>query len=306
MIENIDSIVLLERMRGGVSRCNFDPRTKSSQVVYMNRGWAEITGYSNEQLTQEKNGNPQALIFPEDKAQADAGYAAQIKCGGEYELLYRILRRDGQIRWVVDKGSVTALPDGTLQNQSTITEVTKIKEHEERFMLLAQQDQLTELLGKATFTAQVQTVLSRQSDKLHALLMLDIDGFKEVNDRFGHAAGDKVLEAVATQLKEQFRSRDVLGRVGGDEFMVFMPYIPNPQIAVQKAEELCRTISQMEKPKVPSVTVSLGVAFSTAGKDFETLFDEADTALYRAKNKGKNQVQTEETEKNDRREGVFT
>ncbi len=291
MTQNDKAAVILDQMCGGVILCNFDPSTQSAQVVFANRGWTEITGYSQSQLTLEKEGNPQSLILPEDKARTDAEYAAQMRTSGEYELMYRIVHRSGQIRWVIDKGSVTALPDATLQNLSTVTEVTKIKEQEERLRLLAQTDQLTELNNKTTFATMAQTILSRQHNKRHALLMVDIDGFKNVNDRFGHASGDRVLEAVAAQLKEQFRSRDVLGRIGGDEFMILMTDLPDCETATRKANALCETICHLQIPGQPSVTVSIGVAFSAPDKPYDIFFDEVDDALYRAKNSGKNQCQ---------------
>lgn len=282
---------ILNHIQGGVILCNYDGAKGSSEVVYINRGWTEITGYTQEELAREKGGNPQALVLPEDKADVDAQYQEQMCGGSVYELMYRIFHKSGEVRWVIDKGMVIPLPDGKMENQSIITDVTAIKAQEERLRLLAQTDQLTDLNNKTTFALLAQNVLSRQREKQHALLLLDIDNFKGVNDSHGHAFGDRVLESVAARMKELFRSRDVLGRAGGDEFLVLMIDIPHRQVVAQKADELRRAIRDMKLPGVPdtAVTVSIGGAFFSGSKSYSDLFEEADAALYQAKSGGKNQ-----------------
>ncbi|MEG0780650.1 MAG: GGDEF domain-containing protein, partial [Oscillospiraceae bacterium] len=182
-------------------------------------------------------------------------------------------------------------PDGRIQNQSIVTEVTAIKQREECMTLLAQTDQLTGLSNKATFARLAQTTLTRHSDCTHALLMLDIDGFKGINDSYGHSFGDQVLAAVARQLKEIFRSSDLIGRVGGDEFMVLMTDLSPDTEALGKTEALCRAIRgiQFESRAHPAITVSIGVSLFFGGKTFDSLSAEADEALYHAKENGKNQ-----------------
>ncbi|MEG0734101.1 GGDEF domain-containing protein, partial [Anaerorhabdus sp.] len=123
-----------------------------------------------------------------------------------------------------------------------------------------------------------------------ALLMLDIDDFKDVNDRYGHAEGDRVLGEVAIELKERFRSRDIVGRVGGDEFTILMTDIPSKDVAIKKAEELCSAIRNRRFTKC-EITVSIGIAFANDEKSFNEIYNEADEALYQAKNNGKNQFQ---------------
>lgn len=288
-MEQLETI--LNNIRGGVIICDFDDMTKSSEVVYINKGWTDITGYTIEELNKEKNGNPQALVYAEDKPNVDAQYLEQIQHGGEYEMMYRIVHKNGTLRWVIDKGMVTFFAGGKLRNQSIMTEVTVIKEQEEHLRVLAQTDQLTDLYNKVTFALFAQTVLKRQKEKLHAMLLMDIDNFKGINDNYGHAFGDKVLIAVARKLKEQFRSRDVLGRVGGDEFMILMTNIPDFNTSFKKVEELRIAICGIqitEKMHTP-ITISIGISFFTNNQTYEQLFDAADEALYCAKNNGRNQ-----------------
>lgn len=180
----------------------------------------------------------------------------QLRQGSSYELMYRIVHRSGKMCWVIDKGISSTLPDGRLQNKSVITEVTEIKEREERMASLAQTDQLTGLNNKATFTLLAQSALNLRSANLCALLMIDIDSFKSINDNSGHAFGDRVLEAVE-----------------------------------KKARALCAAISSIKIPKHKHkpITISVGISFFWDSKPFETIFAEADTSLYRAKGQGKNQ-----------------
>lgn len=292
---------ILDEVRGGIILCNLDTSSKTSRVIYANRGWEEITGYTMEQLTAEKDGNPHALVLEEDKDSINEKYTQQLQLGCTYELLYRITHRSGGLRWVIDKGTSTVLPNGIIKNMSTITEITQIKEHEEQMTLLAQTDQLTGLHNKATFTLLAQTALTRRGKSRYALLMIDIDSFKSINDTSGHAFGDKVLAAVAQQMKSFFRSSDILGRVGGDEFMVLITDVADVQAVEKKARKLCTSISSIKIPKHRHnpITVSVGISFLVGDKPFEAMFSEADTALYRAKGQGKNQCQIVEIESAD-------
>lgn len=282
---------ILENIQGGVILCNYDMTAKDAEIIYINRGWTDITGYTLEQLNAEKKGNPQALLLTEDKAETDADYAQQLTVGNTYELLYRICHRGGEIRWVIDKGIIRPLPDGRIQNQSILTEVTAIKKREERMTLLAQTDQLTGLNNKVTFTLLAQTTLNRRGDCKYALLILDIDGFKGINDSYGHGFGDKVLVEVSQRLKETFRSSDIVGRIGGDEFMVLMTDVSLEEVALRKTRELCAAVHaiRFKEHDDAVINVSVGISVFQGSRPFESIFAEADNALYRAKGNGKNQ-----------------
>ncbi|MEG2745591.1 MAG: diguanylate cyclase, partial [Oscillospiraceae bacterium] len=281
----------VSNIKGGVITCVFDSEKQCSKAVYINEGWTAITGYSLEDLNREKDGNPQALVYPEDKKAADIEYNRQTKIGNEYTLLYRVISKRGRVIWVIDRGIVSQLSTGEVQNQSIVTEVTEIKEQEERMLRLAQLDQLTGLFNKVTFTQQAQMVLARQYDKLHALMILDIDEFKKVNDESGHTSGDKALKALGDILRGMFRNWDVLGRIGGDEFAIFMTDIPNSACVEKKAEEICAAVRELniDEGKCPHITVSAGIALSSGESEYEEMFKKADLALYRAKRKGKDQ-----------------
>nr|WP_122013572.1 sensor domain-containing diguanylate cyclase [Maliibacterium massiliense] len=153
-----------------------------------------------------------------------------------------------------------------------------------------QKDSLTELFNKAATQENIRAMLMQHPDACYAFFILDIDNFKQINDQLGHAMGDTVLATFARAVQAQFRSNDIVGRIGGDEFVAFLP-VPSRQIAEKKAQELVAALRQRVEGEGGScaISVSLGVALAPEmGRDFETLYRQADSALYQAKKRGKN------------------
>jgi diguanylate cyclase (GGDEF)-like protein len=128
-----------------------------------------------------------------------------------------------------------------------------------------------------------------------SLLMLDLDHFKSINDRYGHAAGDKVLRATASAWQAQLRGRDPLGRVGGEEFVVVCPDTSLEQalVVAGRLREAAQALRFPDIDPALRVSVSIGVAQSRkAGDSCDALLDRADTALYRAKQQGRDRVES--------------
>ena len=121
-----------------------------------------------------------------------------------------------------------------------------------------------------------------------ALILLDIDHFKEVNDTYGHWAGDQVLGQVAQLLQEVF-SGEIVGRPGGDEFLVYIRQ-SEPENVRQRCEDLRRRIQDIRLSATERLSISAGCAGASADSTFETLYQQADKALYQAKEKGRNQI----------------
>lgn len=169
------------------------------------------------------------------------------------------------------------------------------REREEAFMRLkvqAQTDALTGLLNREAAIEQITDFLSTEGhNHSHTLLIIDLDNFKSINDNFGHFEGDRVLETLASKIKSVFRNIDIVGRLGGDEFIVLMKHTSTKSIVRRKALELREALEYATGGGYSSVTVTGSVGISTYdgdGKTFETLYKEADEALYRAKLAGKN------------------
>lgn len=151
-------------------------------------------------------------------------------------------------------------------------------------------DALSGLYNKAATQELIRRLLAEHPERMYAFFILDIDDFKLVNDTFGHAMGDQVIADFAGKIKRQFRENDIVGRIGGDEFVVFVP-IPAKEWVGKKVEALSQSLRYeiSQGDKTGSITSSIGVAISPEdGANFETLYQNADGALYQAKENGKN------------------
>ena len=164
------------------------------------------------------------------------------------------------------------------------------KQRQKRLNEQLQRDSLTGLYNKAATQSYIQKALREEPELDHAFFILDIDNFKQVNDTLGHAVGDAVIADFAKVLKSQFRPGDVVGRIGGDEFAVFIP-LASPQQVQDKAEKLLAALRYTYTDGIVQhqITPSIGIALAPeAGSEFETLYKNADFALYRTKKNGKN------------------
>lgn len=173
-----------------------------------------------------------------------------------------------------------------------ISDIDNEKRMIEQLRAKSERDALTGFYDKETVRSLIQKYLELCSgDEISALMMVDIDNFKKINDTRGHLFGDAVLSEIAAGLKKEFRASDLLGRVGGDEFVILLKSLPYPQIALQKAQRILEMLSHLfesEKPKI-QITCSIGIAlFPLHGRSFRDLYQRADNALYQAKKMGKN------------------
>lgn len=160
-----------------------------------------------------------------------------------------------------------------------ITDISAIKARTDELEQTARSDIFTGLYNKQSAVSLIRSVFSHESTQIHALVLFDLDGFKDINDTFGHAAGDRVLKAVSENIKALFRKTDIIGRFGGDEFLLLLRDIPNQHFLEQKLHLLG---GSFDNPY--HITKSIGVSiFPTHGTDFDELFEKADKALYRAK-----------------------
>ena len=151
-------------------------------------------------------------------------------------------------------------------------------------------DPLTKLLNKMEVENQVAEALRYPGDRPNVLFLIDIDNFKGINDTFGHTFGDTVISDIASILSRQFRSQDIVGRVGGDEFLVFMRNVPVEK-AELKARNLCRSLAKEYTggDVIRKITTSIGLSVSGVdGNSYKELFDSADRAMYSTKRSGKN------------------
>lgn len=173
--------------------------------------------------------------------------------------------------------------------------ISKIRSNEKTKDLAdkADTDLLTELNNKLATERKIKEYISQNPDEQALLFVLDIDNFKKINDTMGHAFGDEVLSAIGHGIKGEFRVSDIIGRTGGDEFMVFLKNVHDDTLIKQETQRVTRFFKDLRVGEYVkySPTASIGAAvFPKDAKDFESLYKAADKALYKAKERGKNQL----------------
>lgn len=159
----------------------------------------------------------------------------------------------------------------------------------ERITRMADLDFLTGLANRNAIQQAVEVCLREEPDRPGALCFLDLDNFKQVNDRYGHSSGDQVLRVVARLIQDRLRDTDAVGRFGGDEFLVFMKDAATQEDIRKRLEEICGGIR--DRRLTDRLTLSAGVAcYPGDGRTFQELLDASDAALYVSKCAGKDQI----------------
>jgi diguanylate cyclase (GGDEF)-like protein/PAS domain S-box-containing protein len=235
---------------------------------------------------EDRDGHLQVLI---DAIQAEAPFAFQ----------HRIVLPGGDERVVLVRGSFLDAQDGSAARLvGTTHDVTGREGQEERLWHLANHDSLSGLFNRRRFMEELtrEVAFAHRSGEPGAVLVLDLDRFKDINDSLGHGAGDSLLTHVAERLRERLRSTDTLARLGGDEFAVVLPGCPVDQ-ARRVAGEILQTLYSDATVRIAGVergvTASVGIAPFGPGREAsaEELLVEADLAMYRAKATGRGQIE---------------
>jgi polar amino acid transport system substrate-binding protein len=177
-----------------------------------------------------------------------------------------------------------------------LKDITEIKKKEEILYNMEYYDPLTGLPNRSLFTDRLNMALaqSKRNNEMCALIILDLDNFKAINDTLGHSVGDMLLKQVAEKIKGYLREVDTVARIGGDEFIIIQPQIKEISDATRAAD---RILKKFQKPwilegKEYYITASMGIGiYPNDGEDQQTIFKNADTALYRAKELGRNNYQ---------------
>ena len=262
--------------------------------VYLSEAWSRIVG-EDETDTVTTVVQLLALVHP-DEREAVRRTSIEVLKGARpsYGVEHRVRTKHGEWRWLISRGRVTERDPHTgraLRMIGTNVDITDRKRIEEAAQSAAQSDPLTGLANRRAFHDSLRMALARSRRSVNdiAVLYLDLDRFKEVNDKFGHAAGDRLLRHVALRLRGSVRQSDTVARFGGDEFVVLLEDLRDREHAVAVVEKI---IDEMRRPLnlegfEVSVTTSIGLAYANAGAEPETLVKRADKALYEAKAAGR-------------------
>lgn len=278
----------IERLPGGFLRCSMD-----GTISYASVGILELYGCEDEeQFKRCFGGSFREMVYEEDYEQAAKEIAEQLESGqGSAKTEFRIRRPDGQIRWVDCRGRGVLDESGKRWYYGVLIDDTEAKMARQRYWEQAHLDALTGLLNKNACKALIDPCLTRGSG-ICALLVLDVDNFKYINDTWGHLFGDTVLTEIARRIKSLFRRNDVVGRVGGDEFVVFLRELTEAKQALYHGKRMVQSLMELQNSlkNAVEVTCSVGIAiYPWDGSSFEQLYERADVALYYSKRAGKNQ-----------------
>ncbi|GAB6280577.1 MAG: hypothetical protein STSR0007_06610 [Thermovirga sp.] len=267
---------------------------KSGSVVFSPR-WAEMLGYDIAEIKPHVS-SWENLLHPGDEKEVKRLLAEHFKGNsGWYESNQRLRAKDGSWKWILDRGKVVERSaDGvSLRMVGTHTDITEQKALEEELAFMARHDQLTGLYNRHYFNEYIEKELrrSRRFDHPVAFLMIDIDGFKKINDTLGHHVGDIILKDVANLLSGTVRDIDSVVRYGGDEFLVVLVETNGEKEFVRR-----RILSEVERRKPGMdilgypVTLSIGGSHLEPGEGdkLEAALAEADRNMYEEKARKKN------------------
>jgi diguanylate cyclase (GGDEF)-like protein/PAS domain S-box-containing protein len=247
-----------------------------------------------------------AVIHPDDRNQM-RDLMAKARTGLRTEPFeFRIVRPGGEIRWLSRISETLHRDDGTAYAYiATFIDVTKRKHDEERIVYQANYDSLTGLPNRALFINRLGHAINAaaRGQQRIAVMFVDLDGFKMVNDTLGHDVGDELLSEAARRLLASFRGGDTVARFGGDEFVVLMPVLSALDDIPRAAQRVITALEQPFRPRTYEtfVSASIGIAvFPDDGTDVHALLTNADAAMYRAKEMGKGNFQFFTAGLNDR------
>jgi diguanylate cyclase (GGDEF)-like protein/PAS domain S-box-containing protein len=286
--------VLVEHVPAAVYIDMADPDVSDGgRLAYMSPQITAMLGYRPEELVSDPELWP-SRIHPDDRAAAIAAYEAHWRTGEPLRAEYRMIARDGTEIWVRDEAF--SIPDdsrsGRPVSQGLLVDTTDRKRLESKLIHDALHDPLTGLANRVLLRDHLERALARnrRSPRTAALLFVDLDDFKQVNDSFGHAAGDQILVQVAGRLADAARADDVVARQSGDEFAMLLDGIDDDRAATAAAERILRELRRPIQLGGRSIVVggSIGVAVaSDRSTTAEDLLVQADAAMYAAKGLGK-------------------
>jgi diguanylate cyclase (GGDEF)-like protein/PAS domain S-box-containing protein len=259
--------------------------------TYANEEMASITGLSIEHLQSH---GWLGVIHPDDKRRVTDQFNLLLQKELPITLDCSLFLADGTVKWVT--GNVAPLMDSERQQRGflgTISDISELKQAYDQLEQMAFYDTLTGLANRRLFRNRLEHLLSNiaRSGASLALILIDLDHFKHVNDSMGHDSGDALLAVVSERLKHCVRFTDTVARLGGDEFAIILPNVPDTRMVSSVAEKILHALSRPVMLGDQEIGISASLGISMAPEDSnsaEHLIKNADLALYRAKDAGRN------------------
>jgi len=253
---------------------------RDDTIVFVSDACEALLGYRADELT----GTPITRYMHPDDLEATRASIVQVMNGNaHFDFRNRYIRKDGEvvhILWAAFWSDEVGARIGVARN------ITALTQAEQELRFLAHHDPLTKLTNRSLFNDRLATALrmARQQRRRLALLFLDVNDFKGINDVHGHAAGDRVLCAIARRLQDSVQAADTVARIGGDEFIVLLTDVPSEDAVYEMVEQIARVMEQplgAEFGEVRMPSCSIGVAcYPSDGEDADTLLSHADSQMY--------------------------
>jgi diguanylate cyclase (GGDEF)-like protein/PAS domain S-box-containing protein len=231
-----------------------------------------------------------SFIHAEDRTMLDGCFRAAAEAGADFQREVRIIRPDGSVRHARIAGRPAGPQDGHADVFGILIDVTEFRRKENKLRRLADTDPLTGAVNVRRFEALAQAELRRVArfGKTASLVMIDIDGFKGINDTFGHVVGDDVLRQFVRTMVRALREVDIVARIGGDEFAILMPEtsVEDAAVPLERIAMLSRTLGIERENLTICLTFSSGISPMTPAMDLREILRTADTLVYQAKREG--------------------
>ena len=263
----------------------------STDTITFSDTWEKIFGYQPPDKNCRWSQQWMDSLYPDDVPLL-ADIFGRLKNGSHYEMIeLRVATAQGRYLWCRFRATAVRDNRGDLQKiNGIIINIDAEKQAEQALQSRAEQDSLTKLLNKDAARKQAEEYFSRVSGNVNgALLILDLDDFKQVNDQKGHLFGDAVLVKIAQEIRKLFRGQDIVARIGGDEFLVVMRGVTDRNLLEQRCLQLLRNLRDSFRDYKLRLSCSVGIALAPQhGRSYYELFQHADQALYRTKASGKN------------------
>jgi len=282
----------LQTLLNGIDAVVVEARLPGFQFSYVSQEAENLLGFPMDKWLE--SGFLLKQIYPEDRAWMEKTLQDNSKESGSFTVDFRIVHQLGHTLWVRAINNVEINVKGEAIARGLILDIMEQKTAEDRIVYLAEHDSLTGLINRRRFQEELERSIAFTQRYKHqgALLFIDLDQFKYINDTYGHQYGDEYLLDVSRRLAKVLRKTDILGRLGGDEFGVIIPSATEEE-TITVANALLGTLSQEMiecDNKLIHISASIGIAFfPTQGYVASDLLAKADAAMYTAKNKGRSQ-----------------
>ena len=281
--------IMLSMLPGGIMDAYLE---KGFPLYIINDTMLQYLGYTYDELVEETGEQMEKIIDPEDWERLEREIYDGLEKNGEYDVQYRVIRKDGTRMWVNDKGHAIVTEDGRKAMISVMLDISDSIAVQEKLWQEAMRDALTGLLNRKGLEVYMNRLLGE--GKSGAMLILDLDNFKQLNDTYGHQEGDNVLCALSEIIQSHARAEDVSARIGGDEFMLFLTGCTKADVISRRAEDICAAFKKVSAQYARvSLSVSIGISIGTGTQELAELLKRADDQLYEVKKSEKGHFRLE-------------